>query len=81
MNKKGKTCYGETTYPSWDTVRVELLQTRWDSLREWLKKEIINTKQKWGNKLTDNGYLDIAMTVRSYEIILDKMNELEGEDK
>ena len=47
---------------------------------EYLENEITDTKLKWGNKLTNNGYLDIAMTVRAYEQILSKYKEIIGSD-
>lgn len=46
---------------------------------KWLEDEIKNTQIKWGDKLTENGYIDIAMTVRAYRIILQKYKEIIGE--
>lgn len=50
-----------------------------------LEKELINcikeAKLKWGNQLTDKGYLDIQITIKNYEDILDKLQELKGVDK
>ena len=47
-----------------------------------LEKELINcikeAKLKWGNQLTDKGYLDIQMTVKNYEDVLSKIQELKG---
>lgn len=45
---------------------------------KYLEDEIKITKEKWGNKLTEKGYLDIAMTVRAYQIILQKYKEIIG---
>ena len=45
---------------------------------EYLEDEIKNIKIKWGNKLTEKGYIDIAMTVRAYQIILQKYKEIIG---
>ena len=45
---------------------------------EYLEDEIKNIQIKWGNKLTENGYIDIAMTVRAYQIILQKYKEIIG---
>lgn len=45
---------------------------------KYLEDEIKNIKIKWGNKLTENGYIDIAMTVRAYQIILQKYKEIIG---
>lgn len=47
----------------------------------YLEDEIKNSQKKWGNKLTETGYLDIAMTVRAYRIILQKYKEIIGDDK
>lgn len=48
---------------------------------KWLEDEIKNTQIKWGDKLTENGYIDIAMTVRAYRIILQKYKEIIGDNK
>ena len=45
---------------------------------EYLENEIKNIQIKWENKLTENGYIDIAMTVRAYQIILQKYKEIIG---
>lgn len=45
---------------------------------KYLEDEIKNIKMKWGNKLTEKGYIDIAMTVRAYQIILKKYKEIIG---
>lgn len=45
---------------------------------KYLEDEIKNSQKKWGNKLTKTGYLDIAMTVRAYRIILQKYKEIIG---
>lgn len=45
---------------------------------KYLEDEIKNSQKKWGNKLTETGYLDIAMTVRAYRIILQKYKEIIG---
>lgn len=47
----------------------------------YLEDEIKKLSKKWGNKLTETGYLDIAMTVRAYRIILQKYKEIIGDDK
>lgn len=44
----------------------------------YLDDEIKNIRIKWGNKLTEKGYIDIAMTVRAYQIILKKYKEIIG---
>lgn len=46
---------------------------------KYLENEIKNIQIKWGNKLTENGYIDIAMTVRAYQIILQKYKSIIGE--
>ena len=46
---------------------------------EYLEDEIKNIKIKWGDKLTEIGYIDIAMTVRAYQIILQKYKEIIGD--
>lgn len=48
---------------------------------KYLEDEIKNIQIKWGNQLTENGYIDIAMTVRAYQIILQKYKEIIGDDK
>ena len=45
---------------------------------KYLEGEIKTTQIKWGDKLTENGYIDIAMTVRAYQIILQKYTEIIG---
>ena len=47
------------------------LQSNWNSLREWLKELIIPTKTEYG----DTTFYDMI----KIKVILDKMNELEGE--
>ena len=42
------------------------LQTRWNSLREWLKKQML---------------IILRYEIGSYKEVLDKMNELEGENE
>lgn len=55
------------------------IDTQQKEFIEYLENEITDTKLKWGNKLTNNGYLDIAMTVRAYEQILSKYKEITGQ--
>lgn len=45
---------------------------------EWLEKEIKETREKWGNALTNESLLDVAMTVAAYEEILSKYKEIMG---
>lgn len=45
---------------------------------EWLEKEIKETREKWGNALTNESLLDVAMTVAAYEEILSKYKEIIG---
>lgn len=45
---------------------------------KYLEDEIKNIQIKWGNKLTEKGYIDIAMTVRAYQIILQKYKSIIG---
>ena len=49
-------------------IYIEQLQSNWNSLREWLEQQ----KTTW-NIIQEHGGYD-------YEQILDKMNELEGEN-
>ena len=51
---------------------IDDLQTRWNSLREWLEELTIPTKTEYG----DTTFYDMIKV----KFILDKMNELE-EDK
>lgn len=57
------------------------LETQQKEFITYLEDEIKNTQIKWGNKLTEKGYIDIAMTVRAYQIILQKYEEIIGDDK
>lgn len=58
-----------------------LEETQQKEFINYLEDEIKNSQKKWGNKLTETGYLDIAMTVRAYRIILQKYKEIIGDDK
>ena len=57
------------------------LETQQKEFITYLEDEIKNTQIKWGNKLTEKGYIDIATTVRAYQIILQKYKETIGDDK
>ena len=57
------------------------LETQQKEFITYLEDEIKNTQIKWGNKLTEKGYIDIATTVRAYQIILQKYKEAIGDDK
>ena len=57
------------------------LETQQKEFITYLEDEIKNTQIKWGNKLTEKGYIDIATTVRAYQIILQKYKEIIGDDK
>ena len=57
------------------------LETQQKEFINYLEDEIKNIQIKWGNKLTEKGYIDIAMTVRAYQIILKKYKEIIGDDK
>ena len=48
---------------------------------KYLEDDIKSTKIKWGNKLTEKGYLDIAMRVNNFREILQKYKEIIGDDK
>lgn len=48
---------------------------------KYLEDEIKTTKIKYGNKLTEKGYIDIAITVRAYQYILQKYKSIIGDDK
>ena len=54
------------------------LETQQKEFITYLEDEIKNTQIKWGNKLTEKGYIDIATTVRAYQIILQKYKEIIG---
>lgn len=59
--------------------KVEVLtkiETQQKEFVKYLEDEIKNIQIKWGNQLTENGYIDIAMTVRAYQIILQKYKEI-----
>ena len=45
---------------------------------KYLEDEIKTTKIKYGNKLTEKGYIDIAITVRAYQYILQKYKSIIG---
>ena len=55
-----------------------ILEAQQKEFINYLEDEIKNTQIKWGNKLTEKGYIDIAMTVRAYQIILQKYKEIIG---
>lgn len=67
-------------YTNYDNY-VQKVETQQKEFIKWLEDEIKNTQIKWGDKLTENGYIDIAMTVRAYRIILQKYKEIIGDDK
>lgn len=50
---------------------INQLQSNWNSLREWLKEEIEKV----------NGTENVCFQKVYYEEVLNKMNELEGDDK
>ena len=60
-------------------LEVERLNNIINELEKYLTNYIEYTKLKWGNQLTDNGYLDIQMAIKNYGDILDKIKELKGE--
>ena len=60
--------------------RYYTMKTQQKELIKYIEDEIKNIQIKWGNKLTENGYIDIAMTVRAYQIILQKYKEIIGDD-
>lgn len=54
----------------------ELMEMQQKEFINYLEDEIKNIQITWGNQLTENGYIDIAMTVRAYQIILQKYKEI-----
>lgn len=52
--------------------KLVIIQNQQQEFINYLEDEIKITKEEWGNKLIETGYLDIAMTVRAYQIILQK---------
>lgn len=75
----------EITRLNTDKYLLEQKVDRLNNIINELEKELINcikeAKLKWGNQLTDKGYLDIQMTVKNYEDVLNKLQELKGVDK
>lgn len=75
----------EITRLNTDKYLLEQKVDRLNNIINELEKELINcikeAKLKWGNQLTDKGYLDIQMTVKNYEDVLNKLQELKGSDK
>lgn len=61
--------------------KLQVIEMKQKKFIKWLEDEIKDTRLKWGNKLTDNGYLDIAMTVNAYEEILQKYKKIIGGEK
>ena len=53
-------------------------ETQQKEFIEYLENEIKTTKIKYGNKLTEKGYIDIAITVRAYQYILQKYKSTIG---
>ncbi len=58
---------------------INQLQSNWNSLREWLEKEI-DFQSKIGRTII-NGMTFIGQNESVYKGVLNKMNELEGRDK
>lgn len=60
----------------------EKLQSNWNSLKEWLEKQKHDTEicKEWNRKNNFND-IDYDRDVKRFDFILDKMNELEGNDK
>lgn len=57
---------------------VQKIENQQKEFIEWLEKEIKETREKWGNALTNESLLDVAMTVAAYEEILSKYKEFVG---
>ena len=57
---------------------IDKLKTQQKEFINYLEDEIKTTKIKYGNKLTEKGYIDIAITVRAYQYILQKYKEIIG---
>lgn len=70
----------KTFYNLYDMPTYEELLAQQKEFIKYLEGEIKTTQIKWGDKLTENGYIDIAMTVRAYQIILQKYTEIIGSD-
>lgn len=70
----------KTFYDLYDMPVYEELLEQQKEFIKYLEGEIKTTQIKWGDKLTENGYIDIAMTVRAYQIILQKYKEIIGSD-
>ena len=71
----------KTFYDLYDMPTYEELLVQQKEFIKYLEDEIKNIQIKWRNKLIETGYIDIAMTVGAYQIILQKYKEIIGDDK
>lgn len=71
----------KTFYNLYDMPTYEELLAQQKEFIKYLEDEIKNIQIKWRNKLIETGYIDIAMTVGAYQIILQKYKEIIGDDK
>lgn len=79
LKKKLEQCsaVADTTSDLADSI-YEHYKRRQKKFIEWLEKGIKETREKWGNALTNESLLDVAMTVAAYEEILSKYKEIVG---
>ena len=64
--------------------KIEKLETNWKELKKWLEEEIKKSKYKWGENINQNndlGLMDIQMLIHNFSDVLNKMQELEGNDE
>lgn len=82
----GLRCYYNSNMKEKTPLELErenrILQSNWNSLREWLEKQKHDAEicKEWNRKNNFND-IDYDRDIKRFDFVLNKMNELEGKDK